>query len=479
MSRLLTKPGSRGFAFAAVLMVMLVLAILIAGVLAMAVSARNLTASRQEYAAALYSAEAGINKLISDWRAAGVSNPPGQPFQGALANGDYHVQWAPDPDRPDLLIVTSRGTVNSSLSGTILNLSRTVRVKLDSDGDWAWNHVYYSDSDNPEMVPPLYADINGNGNLEIDINGDDIPEAGLPEDFVGHVNGPMGGAVLPSPMWDIWHEWVRRDLMYDPASKQAIPRDPDGDGVADPRWPDQATLPAYADTAVTADPARHMYWYGSSTTTPVGYAAHAADSHATYDINSFMPDWYGVSNPDAYVCNSSSKRFTVTFGSKTETGGVYTCNYFVHGDIHVKNKASIHGTLVATGDVIFYGVEDVGIVPEPVNPNAPCDERVYYPAIIAGGNVLVRDQGANPGDPDAERLRVSGVIWAGSTYTGQASNVQGCIVSPDVTLGGNFVARYGANIDGCYYEPGENPPPWFREPDRGEMQPVPRSWREL
>jgi len=323
------------------------------------------------------------------------------------------------------------------------------------------------------MTEPLYAVINGNGDVEIDgVVGD-------PEDFIGHENGPRGGGILPSPMWDIWHQWVQLDLGCDPVTKEPIPRDPDGDGVADPRWEDQATLPALTVIAADADASRHMYWYGSSSATPLNHAGHSSDSHATNDVNFFMPDWYEQSNPDAYVCQTSNKRLTVTFGKQTAEEGVYTGNYFVHGDIHVKNHALIRGTLVATGDVTFYGVANVSIQPEAINPNAPCEERVYYPAIIAGGSVLVRDQGKDPGDPDAERLRVSGVVWAGDSYTGQASNVQGCVVSPSVTLGGNFLVRYGAWLDGCYYEPGANPPPWFREPDRGEMQPVPRSWREL
>ncbi len=217
-----------------------------------------------------------------------------------------------------------------------------------------------------------------------------------------------------------------------------------------------------------------MYWYGNSSSTPLDYSGHANDAHASSDENWFMPDWYGYDNPDAYVCNSGAKRFTVTFDR-----GTYTGNYFVHGDIEVKNRAAISGTLIATGDIRFYGVEYITVVPEILDPDAPCDERVYYPAIIAGGDVLVRDQGASPGDDNPDRLRVSGIIWAGKSYTGQASNVEGCVVSPSVNYGGNWLQRYGIdNLEGCDYLPGQNPPPWFREPDRGEMNPVPRTWRE-
>lgn len=468
-----TRGESRcaGFAFVAALMVVLVVAILITGVLTIAISAYQLSTSRQEYTQALYLAEGGINKLFSDWRTRGMENPPGQPFEGDLANGSaqgrYSVTWTGIDDKGQVT-VTSVGTVNPGHQGTIYNLARSVQVKLDINGDWAWNHVYYSDTDVPCKDPALYATINGGGDVEIG------GQAGPPGDFVDNAHGPMGGGMLPTPMWDLWHEWVRRDLTYDPVTKQQVPRpDHDGNGLPDARWPDQATLPALTTTAVNATPGRHTYWYGSSSGTPLAYSAHVLDDHARYDQNYFMPDSFGFSNPDAYVCATSNKRLTVTFAD-----GDFVGNYFVHGDIQVKRHAHILGTLVATGDIAFYGVDDVEITPEAVNPEAPCEDRVYYPALIAGRDVLVRDQGRDPGN-DPSRLRVSGVIWAGNSYVGQASDVEGCVVSPSVTLGGNFLARYGMNVDGCEYEPGAQPPPWFREPDRNAMQPVPRSWREL
>ncbi len=467
-----TKFGEeRGFAFVAALMVMLVVAILVTAVLTMAVSARLLSSSRQEYIQALYLAEAGINSLISQWRYQGPENPPPQPYQGGLDNGpgegSYSVTWT-GPDEAGIVALTGQGTVNPGLQGTVYHLTRTVQIELDTDGDWAWNHVYYSDTDLPGMQDPPYADVKG-GAGEIEVGG----EVGDPEDFLDHPNGPGGGETLPSPMWDLWHDWVRLDLTCDPITKEQMPRDPDGDGTPDPRWPDQATLPASTSESVYADPGRHTYWFGDSASTPLDHASHGTSGHASNDENFFMPDWYGLDNPDAYVCNTSSKRFTVTFSD-----GDYYGNYYVHGDIHVKSRAHVYGTIIATGNVTFYGVEDCSIVPEIANPDAPCDERVYYPAIIAGADVLVRDQGV--GDDDLrERLRVSGVVWAGNSYTGQASNIEGCVVSPSVRLGGNYLTRYGiVDVDGCYYEPGESPPPWFREPDRGEMQPVPRSWRE-
>jgi len=454
------------FAFVAALMIMLVVAILLAAILTMTMTGRLLSTSRQEYTQALYLSEAGVNALIADWRARGMDNPPPQPYTGQLANGtsagDYSVTWT-TPDAAGVVTLTSQAAVNPNLEETVYHLSRTVEVKLDTDGDWAWNHVYYSDSDLPGMEDPPYADVKG-GSGEIDIGG----EIGDPEDFLDHPNGPAGGVTLPSPMWDLWHEWVRLDLTCDPVTNEQLPRDPG------PRYPDQATLPACTSVATDGDPERHLYWYGDSPDTPLDYATHSTDGHAAYDENFFMPDWYGIDNPVAYVCNAGNKRFTVTF-SKDE----YFGNYLVHGDIHVKSRAHIYGTIIATGNVTFYGVEDCTIIPEIANPDDPCDERVYYPAIIAGGDVLVRDQGV--GDDDLrQRLRVSGIVWAGNSYTGQASNIEGCVVAPNVRLGGNYLTRYGiVDVDGCTYLPGETPPPWFREPDRGEMQTVPRSWREL
>jgi type II secretory pathway pseudopilin PulG len=466
-----------GFAFVAALLVILVVAILLMAILTMAMSAQLLASSRHEFTQALYLAEAGFNAMVSDWRVQGAANPPAQPYIGELANGSapgsYHVTWAVDPLRDDWVTVTSTGTVNTGIPGTVYHVNRTVEVRLDTDGDWAWNHVYYSDSDVEGMDPPEYAVINGNGDVEVD------GELGQPSDFTDHPNGPGGGMTLPSPMWDLWHDWVQYDMTCDPITKEQIPRDPDGDGTADPRWPDQATLPACTETTVYAadSPDRHMYWYGTSPSTALDYTGHAADGHAGYDENFFMPDWYGFDNPDAYVCSSSNKPFTVIFGKDNDLEA-FTGNYFVHGDVQIKNSAQIKGTIIATGDITFYGVANASIEPEVVNPTDPCDERVYYPTLIAGRDVLVRDQGVGEDDL-RERLRVSGIIWAGESYRGQASNVEGCVVSPSVTLGGNYLSRYGIyELDGCEYQPGELPPPWFREPDRGEMQPVPRTWRE-
>jgi len=240
-----------GFAFAAALMLMLVVAILVTAVLTMSMSAQLLATSRHEYTQAIYLAEAGVNTVIADWRDRGAENPPAQPYQGVLANGGaagtYHVTWTP-PNDAGVIILDSLGTVNTGLTGTVYHLQRTVQVRLDTDGDWAWNHVYYSDSDLPGQDEPPYATINGI--VEVEVDG----AVGAPEDFLDHANGPMSGGMLPSPMWDLWHEWVRADMTCDPVTHEQIARDPDGDGIANPRWPDQATLDAYTSTSVNAIP---------------------------------------------------------------------------------------------------------------------------------------------------------------------------------------------------------------------------------
>jgi type II secretory pathway pseudopilin PulG len=455
-------------------MVVLVVAILLMAVLTMAMSARLLAGSRQEYTQALYLAEAGVNALISDWRARGPSNPPARPYEGELdngrASGSYHVTWTNYPGRDDWIVVTSVGRVNMGLTGTVYDLSRTVEVRLDSDGDWAWNHVWYSDTDQDGMGPPDYADTKG-GAGDVFIGQQRVK----PEDYADNPNGPAGGGLLPSPMWDKWHAWVQHDLTCDPVTRELVPRDTNHDGVPDPRWPDQATLPAVTTTDVVASPQRHMYWYGSRSTAALDPTAHAGDSHAGSDTNSYMPDWYGVDNPYAYVCYRGSTPLTVEFSKKG--GGDYVGNYLVHGNILIKQDAVIRGTLIATGDITFQGTPNV-YLPEVANPDAPCEERVYFPALIAGGNVLVRDQGVGGGS-DPSRTRVNGIIWAGASYTGQAADTGGCVVSPGMNFNGNWTAEYGIyNLDGCDYFPGASPPPWFREPDRGEMNPVPHTWRE-
>lgn len=427
VSKLRLERRSEGFAFVAALMVMLVLAILIAGVLAMAVSARNLSASRQEYTQALYVAESGINKLISDWRAAGIPNQPAQPFEGSVTNGatsgSYNVTWKawePEPGliRNDVVVMTSRGTVNDALHGTIYNLARTVQVNLDKNGDWAWNHVYYSDPSRSGYPTYPYADINGNAGL---ITPSD------PQDE----HAPGAGTRLPTPKWD---QWEATAFSYD-------------------------TLPYPKVSGGIADPARHVYWSGPTTT------AHTGAGHTHF--NYFTPDPYfpALSYPAAYGCDG----FTVEF--RKQAGTDYNGVYFVHGNIIVKNGVTITGTLIATGDITFQG-QAISIIPL-VKNEQDCSARTVYPALIAGRDILIRDQAT---------FHTTGIIWAGNSFDARAADQAGCVVSPSLSFSGNFSVTYGfdtTNPNCPRYEPGDSPPPMFNEPDKNQMEPVPRSWREL
>jgi hypothetical protein len=424
------RGSAGGFAFVAVLMVMLVVVVLIAGVLAMAVSARNLSTSRHEYTQALYVAEAGINRVVSDWRKRGAGNPPAQPYAGTIANagstGSFRVTWAywqPQPGlvRQDVVVLTSQGTVNTggkALTGTILDLTRTVQVNLDTNGDWAWNHVYTTDDPNTQYQVPPYADVNGaSGYID-------------PPNYLDE-HGPGMSKRLPTPKWD---EWEATALAYD-------------------------HLP-YAKTASgTADPARHVYWSGQTT------SAHTGAGHTHY--NYFMPDPYfpSLSYPSAYGCD----KFTVEF--RKQAGTDYSGVYFVHGNVIVKNGVTITGILVATGNITFQG-QGISIIPLVNNPQN-CATRTVYPALIGGYDIEIRDQST---------FHTTGIIWAGHSFTAKAADQSGCIVSPHMTLSGNFSVTYGfdTNNPSCpRYEPGSSPPPMFNEPGMDAMQPFPHTWREL
>ena len=444
VSRFRLERRSEGFAFVAALMVMLVLAILIAGVLAMAVSARNLSASRQEYTQALYVAESGINKLISDWRAAGIPNQPAQPFQGSVTNGgssgSYSVTWKawePEPGliRNDVVVMTSRGTVNDTLRGTIYNLARTVQVNLDTNGDWAWEHVYYSDPNRSGYPTYPYANINGNSGVV-------TPSDPLDE------HAPGAGKTLPTPKWDQWRATA--------LAQDALP------------YPS-----AFVTNTATATTARHVYWYGNTAGSHTG----AGHTHR----NSFLVDPYfaGLSYPDAYVCQpSASKTFEVIIDCSGPDAVQLNGLYFVNGDVTIKGggnkegQMNMNGTLVATGSIRTQGQVRVTIVPMIQNAD-DCAARTIYPAMIAGEDVLVTDHAV---------FQVHGIIYAGRSFTARASTDAGCIVSPSITLSGNFGVSYGFDTTNpaCpRYEPGDSPPPMFNEPDKNQMEPVPRSWREL
>jgi cytoskeletal protein CcmA (bactofilin family)/Tfp pilus assembly protein PilV len=169
MNALPAGRAQQGFAFVAALMVMLVVSILIAGVLAMSASSQQLATSRQEFTQALYVAESGVNALLSQWRANGVSNPPGQPYtgqatlSGGSSVGQYSVTWTA-PDANGIVTATSVGTVNSSLPGTIYNLARTVKVDLDLGTGPGSNH-----QQNLVFDAALFSntDLSMNGNLHI------------------------------------------------------------------------------------------------------------------------------------------------------------------------------------------------------------------------------------------------------------------------------------------------------------------------
>jgi hypothetical protein len=421
-------------------MLMLVLAVLITGVLTMAVSTRNLSASRHEYTEALYVAEAGINRVIATWR--GSASLPAVPgyADGTITNsgrtGAYHVSWdywRPHGDdsliRQDVVVLTSRGTVNTALSDkTIYNLTRTVQVNFDANGDWAWNHVYTShDVDRPEYLLGIndFAEINGHPSV-------------VPSDLMDE-NGPAMSPSLPSPKWN---EWEATAKSYD-------------------------TLP-YANifnAKAAAELNRHLYWEGQST------SAHTGSGHTDYNYFDPLDPRYGFvgpSYPEAYGCTG----FTVTFNK--QTSAAYTGVYFVHGDVIIKNGVTINGTIVATGSILFQG-QASSITPEPTGGDY-CAPYTVYPALIAGNNITIKDASAD---------HVKGIMWAGRSFVANAASVYGCVVAPSVTIGGTSDwTRYGfdnpiPDADCTRYLPGESPPPMFNEPDMGALQPVPHSWREL
>jgi len=434
--------GSAGFALAATLMVLLVAVILITGVLAMAISAYQLSSSRQEYSQAMYLAEAGINALISDWRASG--GEPAQPYLGTLQNGSttgsYRVTWGP-PDERGVVSLTSQGTTNSDAwEGSPVRLARRVQVQLDTDGKWAWDHVYSVDSAlNPDYP---YATINGGGEY-------------LPSD-AEDAHAPYSQAQLPTPKWDEW--------------RQTALAQPD------------ATRQASTNISVDADNDQHVYWFGHGTGAPEDPAAHSVPP----DENYFLTDPYfpGLSYPEAYVCKSGSKRYTVTFGKEGSGSQLTTYNglFFVHGDVIIKGKVVVNGSIIATGDITTQAMAEVSIKPTIPPEGAPAD--TVYPAMVAGRDILITNRSTSSGSQVPEAVRVLGVIWAGRSFDARASLAAGCVVSPSVTLRGNFYLEYGFPIDpndpnSPRFEPGVSTPPMFNEPDIGQIQPTPRSWREL
>jgi len=164
------RRSERGFAFIVALMVMLVIAILATAVLVMATSATQLSASRREYTEALYVAEAGVNALISQWRATGPPQSAGSALQQRVtfANGSlvgkYDAAWTAPDATTGIVTLTSAGTVNSNLPGTIYDLTRTVKVDLDLGTGPGSEH-----QQNPVFDSALFSntDLSMNGNFHI------------------------------------------------------------------------------------------------------------------------------------------------------------------------------------------------------------------------------------------------------------------------------------------------------------------------
>jgi type II secretory pathway pseudopilin PulG len=481
------RPG--GFALAAALMVMLVVAILVTGVLTMALSASRLAGSRQDYVQALYGAEGGMNAVISSWRTDGL--PDGSTpnsVDGALSNGNtegsYHVTWTWPPDASGVVTLTGTGTTNPNFwSGSLFRLNRTVSVELDTDGDWAWNHVYYADEDQTDYWaqydPDWYAYVSGN-----DSTINDAIQPG------NEAHAPGAGGKLPSPIWKFWRDWAARQ-----DTEQGLYMAP-----VKPSYNVQVAggaLP-YTGISATSTPVlpkpggglRHVYWYGAGVTDdPADHPAGADGDHQDYvdgNLTPYNPDLYGYMNPTYYWCQAGNKPFTVEFDKWDSDGDGkaddYNIdgNFFVYGDVVIKQKVNVRGSIIATGSITTQA--QAAVTASLIVSDGTCEGRVFAPALIAGNNVTTRDSSVDATKDAPADVRIRGVIWAGEAYENYATSFGGCVVSPNIRFGGTgtFEAIYGTNFDdGCPpYEPGAVPPPWFREPDRGEMQPTPRSWRE-
>ena len=449
-------------------MVLLVTAILITGVLAMAISASQLSSSRQEYGQALYLAEAGVNALISEWRAQG--NPPTQPFTGTLANqsraGTYQVTWTWPPDEYGVVTLNSQGTANSdSAAGSIFRLTRRVQVRLDTDGHWAWNHVYSTDpsrTDIPECDEYPYAERKGGA-------GEISPE----DPYNDHCPGAF--PMLPTPKWNEWRK----------AAMDAWIAEAKDDGTLNPDTGLPSNYQALTSSGKNFDPNRHVYWYGKSSTETENPVPHAYDAngnpsptaththrngyiHAPGGVNELDP-YFNVQYPDAYVCQTKgSTAFEVVFE------GTVTGLYFVHGDVLIKNSLRLEGTIIATGSIRTQGQALLDI--QPMVQATGGGAYTVYPAMIAGEDISLYNQSTE---------HVYGIMWAGRSFLAQASDQYGCVVSPYVKLDGNYNVTYGSfpvdpnDPNSPRYESGSSPPPMFNEPDIGVIQPTPRSWREL
>jgi hypothetical protein len=206
----------------AALMVLLVLAILVTGVLTMAVSSSQLASSRQEFTQALYVAEGGVNALLSQWRANGVSNPPAKPYAGQVTRADgssvgrYSVTWT-DPNANGIVTATSVGTVNSHLPGTIYDLTRTVQVDLDlgtgPSSERQQNPVFdaalFSNADlamngNLHITGSTFSNENTSMNGNASVSGDVGSVGTITTNGNAHIGGKQnsGATVIPMPIID-------------------------------------------------------------------------------------------------------------------------------------------------------------------------------------------------------------------------------------------------------------------------------------
>ena len=146
-------------------------------------------------------------------------------------------------------------------------------------------------------------------------------------------------------------------------------------------------------------------------------------------------------------------------GNKTFNNASLTGIHYVAGNVIVKNKTAIKGTLVATGNITFQGRNT--LTAQAVSG----DSSTYYPAVIALGSIGGGDQ----------NLHINGMVFADGSVDLNPCDVTGLIIAAGVTLRGSFLvthdAKYGV------------PPPGFTWPPAFIMSdPSPRatlgSWSE-
>ena len=146
-------------------------------------------------------------------------------------------------------------------------------------------------------------------------------------------------------------------------------------------------------------------------------------------------------------------------GNKTFDNASLTGIHYVAGNVIVKNKTTLKGTLVATGNITFQGQNIIAA------QAIPGDPLTYHPAVIALGSIGGGDQ----------NLRIKGMVFADGSVDLNPCDVTGLIIAAGVTLRGSFSVihdpKYGV------------PPPGFTWPPSFIMSdPSPRamlgSWSE-